>query len=104
MFFVLLRKENLEEFQDTRSFLTTQSEEIAMATSNMDLKAFCMRMMDRTKSDSEWVDSVASFLANSPPDKWLNKHEEIFEDRLHDLAGRFSRAQQLVLLREKLRI
>jgi len=95
------KKENLEEFQDTRSFLTTQSEEIAMATSNMDLKAFCMRMMDRTKSDLEWIDSVASFLANSPPDKWLNKHEEIFEDRLHDLAGRFSRAQQLVFAQGK---
>lgn len=95
------KKENLEEFQDARSFLTTQSEEIAIVTSNMDLKAFCMRMMDKTKSDSEWIDSVASFLANSPPDKWLNKHEEIFEDRLHELAGRFARAQQLVFENSK---
>ena len=44
---------------------------------------------------------LQSFLANSPPDKWLNKHEEIFEDRLHDLAGRFSRAQQLVFAQGK---
>ena len=61
------KKQNLEEFQDTRSFLTTQSEEIAITTSNMDLKAFCMRMMDRSKSDSEWIDSVAEFSRKFAP-------------------------------------
>jgi hypothetical protein len=51
--------------------------------------------MDSIKSDFEWIDSVASLLANSPPDKWLNQHEAKFEERLGEMVGRFVRAEQL---------
>lgn len=89
------KKDSLENFAATRRTLSTQAESIAITTANIDLKAFSLRIMDSTKSDFEWIDSVASLLANSPPDKWLNQHEDKFEDRLGELVGRFMRAEQL---------
>ena len=95
LFTALEKNPSLDNLSSNRRVLTEQAEEIAFSTSNIDLKAFCLRMADSTKSDFEWIDSIASLLANSPPDKWLNQHEEKFEDRLGELVGRFIRAEQL---------
>lgn len=57
------------------------------------LKAFCFRMKDTVLSDKDWLDSVASMVASKPPEKWQDQDEQIFIERLSELASRFVRTE-----------
>jgi hypothetical protein len=52
------------------------------------LKAFIIRLQDNKETDTAWLESVASLLGGTPPDKWRQTNRANAEYRLSDLSDR----------------
>jgi len=61
------------------------------------LKAFVSRLSDTRLADREWVESVASCLANKPPKQWNDHDLLVYGIELAEIAGRFRRVEEIVL-------
>ncbi len=57
--------------------------------------------MDDNLSESEWLESLGSFLALKPPAKWHDAEEEAFTQELGVLAARFRRVESIVFANGK---
>ncbi len=53
-------------------------------------------MIDENLPDSEWIESIGSYIASKPPDKWNDNDENIFNRELIQKAMRFSRVESVV--------
>jgi hypothetical protein len=84
-----------ERGTDYRRKLAERSERLLLTITDVKLKAFAFRLMDAIASDSAWFESVGTFVALRPPDKWKDEDEETFERELPNLAGRFKRAESV---------
>ncbi|TIL65602.1 hypothetical protein [Mesorhizobium sp.] len=56
-----------------------------------ELKAFALRLADGALPPKAWLESIASFLARKPPERWAEPDEREFHHRLKLLGRRFSR-------------
>jgi hypothetical protein len=82
-------------FQQFRSALATRAEHILLSITEPKLKAFCLRMMDDNLPESDWLESLGSYLALKPPSKWRDADEDVFNSQLVDLASRFHRVEAI---------
>lgn len=82
-------------FQQFRSTLATQAEHILLTITEPKLRAFCLRLMDDNLLESDWLESIGSYLALKPPSKWHDAEEQVFISQLSDLAGRFHRMEAI---------
>ena len=82
-------------FHQFRTALSTRSEQILLTITEPKLRAFCLRLMDDSLPESDWLESVASYLALKPPSKWHDVEEEVFSDELSQYAARFHRVESV---------
>src|SRR3989442_13672630 len=52
--------------------------------------------MDDNLPDSEWLESLGSYLALKPPSKWHDAEEDAFSNELRQCAARFRRVESIV--------
>ena len=60
------------------------------------LHAFTFRLIDENLQESEWIDSIGSYVANKPPERWADRDEDIFDVELTQLVTRFQRVEGIV--------
>jgi hypothetical protein len=83
-------------FQQFRTGLARRAEQVVLGVSEPKLRAFCLRLMDDNLAESEWLESLGSFLALKPPAKWHDAEEDLFAQELGPLATRFHRVESII--------
>ena len=83
-------------FEQTRHALSERSERILISVTEPKLKAFCLRLIDDNLPESEWIESLGSYLALKPPAKWNDSDEDVFSQELGQLAERFQRVESVL--------
>ena len=78
-----------------RQKLAERAESLLVQITESKLKAFAFRLVDEGLSDTDWLESVGSFLALRPPSKWKDENEDTFDRELESLASRFKRVESL---------
>ena len=81
-------------FQQFRTALSARSEQILLTITEPKLRAFCLRLMDDSLPESDWLESIASYLALKPPSKWHDM-EEVFSYELSQYAAKFHRVESV---------
>jgi hypothetical protein len=89
-------------FQQFRTALARRAEQVVLGVSEPKLRAFCLRLMDDNLPESEWLESLGSFLALKPPGKWHDAEEDLFTQELSPLALRFHHVESIVFVSGKL--
>ncbi|MDB6057678.1 MAG: hypothetical protein JWO95_1522 [Verrucomicrobiales bacterium] len=82
----------LQPFRDS---LAVRCENLVVNIRDMDLKAFCLRLLDSQLPESDWIESVGSFIANSPPSRWKDDNEAQFTEKLSLLIQKFLRVESI---------
>lgn len=82
-------------FQQFRSALATRAEHILLTITEPKLRAFCLRLIDENLPESDWLESLGSYLALKPPSKWHDAEEDAFNTQLSDLGARFHRIEAI---------
>ncbi|OQB95066.1 MAG: hypothetical protein BWX84_00074 [Verrucomicrobia bacterium ADurb.Bin118] len=85
-------------FQQFRSALARRAEQVVLGVNEAKLRAFCLRLMDDNLPESEWLESLGSFLALKPPAKWHDAEEDLFVQELSPLSTRFHRVESIVFV------
>lgn len=85
-------------FQQFRSALARRAEQVVLAVEEPKLRAFCLRLMDDNLPESDWLESLGSFLALKPPTRWHDAEEDMFVLELTLLATRFHRVESIVFV------
>lgn len=67
------------------------AEQLVVEVTDPDLRAFCLKLIDDQSPQTEWLESLGSFLTRCPPSKWRDKHEQEFSNRFSELWGKFNR-------------
>lgn len=60
-----------------------------------ELRAFVLRLADEKLDDIAWLESIASFVARKPPERWTDNDEEEFHQRLSFFARRFRQVEAI---------
>ena len=88
-------------FEQFRTALSARSEQILLTITEPKLRAFCLRLMDDSLPESDWLESVASYLALKPPSTWHDVEEEVFSYELSQYAAKFHRVESIAFARGK---
>jgi hypothetical protein len=88
----------LGSFQLFRSALARRSEQVVLGVNEPKLRAFCLRLMDDNLPESDWLESLGSYLALKPPAKWHDAEEDLFVQELSALSTRFHRVESIVFV------
>lgn len=75
--------------------LQRRSEKLLEQVKETRLKGFCLQLTDSVLTDSEWLESLGSFVVSIPPSNWLDTDEEKFIQELEALTERFSRVESI---------
>ncbi|NLH76575.1 MAG: hypothetical protein GX465_06015 [Acidobacteria bacterium] len=84
------------EFPVIRSEIADRAEGLLIDVSEPRLKALCFRLADGGLSESDWLESVGSYIALRPPSKWRDEDESIFERELSTLVTRLKHSEAIV--------
>jgi hypothetical protein len=80
----------------SRMELGNRAQEILLTVTETKLRALCLRLLDDNLPESEWLESLGSYLALKPPSKWHDAEEDSFNAELGQLATRFRRVESIV--------
>ena len=83
-------------FQQFRTSLAGRAEQVVLGVNEPKLRAFCLRLMDDNLPESDWLESLGSYLALKPPSKWHDAEEDAFDSELAQCATRFHRVESIV--------
>jgi hypothetical protein len=83
-------------FRQFRTTLAGRAEEVVLGVTEPRLRAFCLRLTDESLTETDWLESLGSYLALKPPSKWNDAEEDIFGQELAQLAIRFRRIESIV--------
>ena len=83
-------------FQAFRGNLAQRAEQILLSVTEPRLRAFCLRLIDDNLPESDWLESLGSYLALKPPTKWHDAEEDLFNSALGEAAARFHRLESIV--------
>jgi hypothetical protein len=83
-------------FQQFRTALAGRAEQVVLGVNEPKLRAFCLRLMDDNLPESDWLESLGSYLALKPPSKWHDAEEDAFDSELAQCATRFRRVESIV--------
>jgi hypothetical protein len=83
-------------FQHFRTTLASRVEQIVLSVNEPKLRAFCLRLMDDNLAESDWLESVGSYLALKPPSKWHDAEEDLLGDELSRVASQFHRVESIL--------
>lgn len=73
--------------------LARRAESLLGFVAEPELKSFALRLADQKLTPKLWLESVASFLARKPPERWGEPDEREFYHRLKLLSRRFIRVE-----------
>ena len=90
-------------FEHTRRALSERAERIVINITEPKLKAFCLRLIDDNLPESEWIESLGSYLALKPPAKWNDSDEDVFSQDLSQLVERFQRVESVLFSNKGIR-
>jgi hypothetical protein len=76
--------------------LASRAERTVLGVNEPKLRAFCLRLMDDNLPETDWLESIGSFLALKPPSKWYDSEADMFEQELSQLAMRFLHVEGIV--------
>ena len=96
-----LHAEGLGTFQAARDLLSERSENLLVHISDLDLKAFCLRFLDNSMLQSDWLESLGSFVAAVPPSRWKDEDEIAFSEKLRALALKLRRVESVNFVPKK---
>lgn len=82
-------------FQEFRDALAQRAENLIIKVSDLDLKAFCFRLMENTMPEAEWIESLGSLIASTPPSRWKDEEEKVFQERLNAAIVKFRRVEAI---------
>lgn len=82
-------------FEEVRKDLAKVAESILVSIVEPKLKAFCMRLTDNRLSETEWLESLGSFVCSKPPAWWNDYDEEMFNYEISLVAERFKRVESV---------
>ena len=88
--------------QESRTELSSRAQQILLTVTEPRLRAFCLRLMDDNLAESEWLESLGSYLALKPPAKWHDAEEDLFNNEITELATRFLRVESILFVEGKL--
>jgi hypothetical protein len=78
-----------------RALLSERAENLLLGLRDLDLKAFCLRLADRILPEGDWLESVGSYLASTPPSRWKDSDEITFHERLQATVEKFRRVESV---------
>lgn len=81
------------DVSDFRSELIGRSGAIAKSLAETDLRSFVLRLGDQELDYRKWLESMANHLAKKSAARWTDADEDVFDQRLHQLAKRMLRAE-----------
>jgi hypothetical protein len=81
--------------QRFRQDLSTRCQDLVVNISDMDLKAFCLRLLDSRFAEVDWLESVGSYVATTPPSRWKDDDETVFTEKLEALVKKFRRVESV---------
>jgi hypothetical protein len=87
--------------QAFRDGIAERCQGIVIDMKDMDLKAFCLRMLDTNLPESDWLESIGSLVANTPPSRWKDEDEAVFVEKLTLLIQKFHRVESLYAAKGK---
>jgi hypothetical protein len=76
-----------------RGIIADRAAQLAVAVTEPELRALCLRLADTALDDRAWVESVANLLTRKSPERWLDTDEVEFYHQLGNAAGRFKRME-----------
>jgi hypothetical protein len=82
--------------RESRQAIAIRSERVLLTVTEPKLRAFCLRLMDSALAESDWLESIASFLALKPPSKWHDVEEDLFNTEIAEVATRFHRVESIL--------
>jgi hypothetical protein len=82
-------------FQAFRDHLSERARNVVVHVSDMELKAYCLRLLDNSLPEPEWIESLGSLVATTPPSRWKDSDETTFTERLIPLVRKFRRVESL---------
>jgi len=88
-------------FQEFRTTLAGRAQQVALSVTEPKLKALCLRLIDDNLPETDWLESLGSYLALKPPSKWHDPEEDLFNQELIELAIRFHRIESIVFVHGK---
>jgi hypothetical protein len=83
------------ELQTFRNGLSQRCQDLVVNITDIDLKAFCLRLLDNRFAEVDWLESVGSYVATTPPSRWKDNDETVFTDKLEALVKKFRRVESV---------
>jgi hypothetical protein len=83
------------EFPQFRTALAARAQHVLLTITEPKLRAFCLRLMDDLLPESDWLESLGSYLALKPPSRWHDGEEDVFSTELAGMAARFHRVEAI---------
>jgi hypothetical protein len=83
-------------FQKARDLLRNMADGMLVAIKEPRLKAFCLRLADANLLETQWLESLGSFVCSKPPSKWVDEEADLFCEELNRLAQTFKRVECVV--------
>jgi hypothetical protein len=80
-------------FDDVRRRLASTADRLLSGLFEPKLKAFCLRLQDRALGETEWLESLGSFICEKPPAKWFDADVDQFCEELQRMVGQFRRVE-----------
>ena len=81
------------ELQAFRNDLSRRCQDLVVKITEIDLKAFCLRLLDSRFAELDWLESVGSYVATTPPSRWKDADEAVFIEKLEALVKKFRRVE-----------
>jgi hypothetical protein len=85
--------ESTAGIETLQAALTRRAAPLVSTVAEPELKSFALRLADENLTSKAWLESIASFLARKPPERWAEADEREFHHRLKLLARRFIRVE-----------
>lgn len=82
---------------EARLNIADRASQLGAAVTEPSLKAFALRLSDKSLEQREWIESVANLLARKSPERWTDKDESEFNHQLELAAGRFLRTEMALI-------
>lgn len=87
--------ETEKDLERLRPLILLRARTLCPAVVEPELRTFVLRLADDKLDDREWLESLASFIARKPAERWLDSDEDSYHQRLAFLARRFRQVEAI---------
>jgi hypothetical protein len=84
-----------EDLAKLRAPVLLRGRALVPALVEPELRAFVLRLADEKLDDTAWLESIASFVARKPAERWTDSDEEEFHQRLAFFTRRFRQVETI---------